>query len=246
MIRSLYTAANGMITQQKKIDILTNNIANVSTTGFKKDDMVTGSFASMLISRINSGGATPIGSMALGANVAEQYTDYTQGPMDQTDRQLDFALAGDGYFAVSTQNGTMYTRDGNFTVSADGYLITNDGNYVQNTAGNKIYVGSGTIGSDASGNLNINGDAAGALKIVAFADNKLMKKVGNDLYTTTQAPVATNGTVVKQGFLESSNVDMADEIVNMMSINRTYEVNQRIVKMIDETLNKTVNALGKV
>ncbi len=246
MIRSLYTAANGMLLQQKKMDILTNNIANVETTGFKKDGMVTGSFANMLISRINANGATAIGTMTLGANVAEQYTDYTQGSLDQTDRMLDFALTGDGYFAVTTQNGTMYTRDGNFTVSADGYLVTNDGNYVQNTAGNKIYVGSGTVSVDASGNLSVNGAAAGTLKIVAFADNTLMQKAGNNLYTTTQTPVAAAGTTLKQGYLEASNVDMAEQIVNMMSINRTYEVNQRIVKMIDETLNKTVNEVGKV
>ncbi len=245
MIRSLYTSATGMLLQQKKMDVLVNNIANIETTAFKRDGIVSSSFQSMLISRINGGNATPIGEMSLGAKVAEQFTDFTQGTLVQTDRDLDFALCNDGYFTVATQNGTMYTRDGNFTVSADGYLTTNDGNYILGTNGT-IYVGSGSVAVDESGNISVDGTASGTLRIAAFMDNTNMQKVGNNLYTTTQTAFTPADTAIKQGFLEGSNVDTANAIVEMMTVNRTYEMDQRIIKMIDETLSKTVNDVGRV
>ena len=245
MIRSLYTAATGMLAQQEKMDVLVNNITNIGTTGFKKDGLVTSAFESMLIQRIGDGSATAIGEMSLGTKIEQQYTDFTQGAMEQTDRELDFALNGDGYFVISGPKGTMYTRDGNFTVSFDGYLVTNDGNRVMGADG-AIYVGSGSVALDESGNIAVDGTAAGTLRIVAFLDNTGLNKVGNNLYTTTQAPVLPADMAVKQGWLEGSNVDMATEIVEMMSVNRTYEINQRIIKMLDETLEKTVNEVGRV
>lgn len=245
MIRSLYTSASGMLVQQNRMDVLVNNITNMETTGFKKDGLVTSAFQSVLIHRIQSTTATPIGEINPGAKVAQQFTDFMQGPLEQTDQALDFALSGDGYFTVSTPNGTMYTRDGHFTVSADGYLVTNDGYRVMGNNG-AMYIGSGSVAVDKSGNVTVDDAPAGTLRIVAFADNAGLQKAGNNRYTTAQAPLTPADTQVRQGYLEKSNVDMATEIVDMMSVNRAYEINQRVIKMLDETLDKTVNEIGRV
>jgi len=247
MIRSLYTSATGMIAQQKRMDVVVNNIANMETTGFKKDGLVTSSFQSILISRVGSGKVTPIGNMNLGVNIAEEYTDFSQGNMEQTDRQLDVALEGDGYFTIETPNGLRYTRDGNFKVSSDGTLVTNDGYRVLGTNG-PIQVGSGEVVVDEKGNIAVDGETKGTFAISAFADNTKLQKAGNNLYVnvTNQAVLSPSDTAVKQGWLEGSNVDMATEIVEMMSVNRSYEINQRITSMLDETLDKTCNELGRV
>ncbi len=245
MIRSLYTAATGMLVQQERMNTLVNNITNIETTGFKKDGLVTSAFESILISRIEGTKATAIGEMSLGAKVAQQYTDFSQGTLEQTDRELDLAINGDGYFVISTPNGTMYTRDGNFSVSSDGYLVNNDGYQVMGNGG-AIHIGSGSVSVNASGNITVDGTDVGTLRIVAFSDNNSMQKAGNNLYTTTQAALSPADTEVKQGWLEGSNVDMATEIVEMMSVSRAYEINQRVIKMIDETLDKTVNEVGRV
>ncbi|MHB1313902.1 MAG: flagellar basal-body rod protein FlgF [Christensenellales bacterium] len=248
MIRSLYTAATGMLVQRKKMDVVINNVANIETTGYKKDKLLSRSFRDMLIERTGTPSAAGlnavIGPLNAGVHIDEVYTDFTQGSLDQTDIPTDLALQGGGYFVISTGNGIQYTRDGSFSVDGSGYLVTGDGNYVMGTSGG-IYVGADDFIVDAKGNITVNGTAMGSLKIAAFADNSSLEKAGNNLYTG-QETIAAKDTIVKQGYLEASNVDIADQMVEMLQINRTYDTNQRIIKMLDETLGKAVNELGKV
>lgn len=251
MLRSLYLAATGMMVQRKKMDVLTNNIANVETTGYKKDRLLSRSFRDMMIERTGDpyivSILTEIGPQNTGIHVDEIYTDFANGSMEETGRLSDLALQGSGYFVVSTAAGERYTRDGSFTVSTDGYLVTADGNPVMGTNG-RIKVGTGKFTVDAQGNVTVNGATAGKLRVVSFADEGGLRKIGNNLYInyTNQAVGTAAGCTVKQGFLESSNVDIVREMVDMMEVSRTYETNQRMVKMLDESLGKAVNEVGRL
>ena len=249
MIRSLYAAATGMLVQKNKMNVVVNNIANIETTGYKKDRLLSSSFKDMLIARTGSpsagGSFTAVGLQNTGVHIDDVYTDYTQGDLEQTDNNTDMALQGDGYFVIMTNNGLRYTRDGSFTVNSNGYLVTSDGNYVMGTGGS-IYLGTNDFKVDANGNISVDGKGMSSLRIAAFTDNSTLKKVGNNLYTATQAAITPVGTTVKQGSLESSNVDVADEMTQMMQINRAYDTNQRVIKMLDETLGKAVNDVGKL
>ena len=148
MVKGLYTAYTGMWNEQKRMDIITNNLANTDTTGFKKEGVTNQSFDDVLAYRMKdntSPGVDPhrIGTMSMGVKIGENYTDYSQGALKQTDNTYDLALSGNGFFAISYKNkagttSTMYTRDGNFTVSRQGYLVTQDGDYVLGTNGSTI------------------------------------------------------------------------------------------------------------
>ena len=125
MLRSLYIASTGMLAQREKMDIATNNIVNVDTTGYKKDTLITRSFKDMMIQSMNG---QDIGPLNTGIHVDDVRTSFDQGSMEQTDRLTDVALEGDGFFVVNTAAGIRYTRDGAFAVSSDGYLVNSEGN----------------------------------------------------------------------------------------------------------------------
>ena len=140
MVRGLYTAYTGMIQQQNRLDVVSNNLANATTVGFKKEGSTSQAFDEVLTIKIKDASTNyldlPVGNMSLGVKVGETYTDYTQGSFKQTENTFDVAIAGDGFFSISytSKNGvesTMYTRDGSFTLTSDGYLVTKDGDYVR-------------------------------------------------------------------------------------------------------------------
>jgi flagellar basal-body rod protein FlgG len=251
MLRSLYIAGTGMLVQRKKMDVLTNNIANVETTGYKTDTLLSRSFKDILIERMNDPAviniSNSVGPLNTGVHIDEVVVNFTQGNMEETERLTDLAIDGPGFFTVATQDGERYTRDGSFGINNEGYLVTADGYYVQG-AGGAINVGLGGFAVDAQGNITVDGTSAGQLKIVNFEDLTGLRKTGNNLYAnyTGQAVLQTELGTVRQGSLEASNVDITRQMVDMMEISRTYELNQRMVKMIDESLGKTVNEVGRV
>lgn len=251
MIRGLYTAATGMMVQRKKMDVLTNNIVNAETTGFKSDDVVSSAFDSMMLERINDPNlsvvGTDIGRYSFGTHVEEMVTDFTQGPIEDTGRSTDLALSGDGFFSIETPNGERYTRSGNFSVNAQGYLVTADGNYVLGKSG-RIYVGNSNF--SVSGDGTVTGDLAATdqLKLVTFTDTGNLRKQGDNLYYAYngERPQAATDCSVRQGAQESSNVEAADTMVDMMTIYRKYEACQKAVTMNNETLGLAVNKLGRL
>ncbi len=246
MLRGLYAASGAMMVQRKRMDVLTNNLANLETPGYKKDYTVMRSFDDVLIAQL--GGASSsyvrtVGPMSYGSHLDEVVTSFAQGALEQTGRTADLALEGDGFFVVETPQGLRYTRAGNFQVDGNGYLCTSEGYYVRSTTG-RLRVGAqdftvapdGTVTSPAG---------VSRLQIVSFADTEALQKVGGNLYASTAAPTAGTAAVL-QGGLEMSNVDMAQETVNMIEVQRNYEINQRIVNMFNDSLQKTVNEVGKV
>lgn len=259
MIRGLYTAVSGMITQEAKQDVITNNMANVNTTSFKVDNLVIKKFDDVLIQNFDKvvGGKNVqniLGSLSMGSRIDENTTDFTSGIIEATEKSTDFAIDGRGFFVVASNDGInnkeAYTRDGHFHVNAQGFLLTDGGDSVlgKNLATGKtepIYIGKGSMQSDEKGNISVDGAAKYKIKTVDFDNYKQLIKIGSNLYEG-QAPIESDNILIKQNSLEKSNVNIINEMTNMMTVMRTFEANQKVVQAMDETLGKAVNEVGTV
>lgn len=266
MVKGLYSAYNGMIQEQRRMDVITNNLANSDTTGYKREGTVNQSFDTQLALRIKdlstANVANSIGNINMGVKTGETYRDYSQGSFKITDNTYDLALGGDGFFAVSYTDkdgntSVKYTRDGSFTVNTEGYLVTKDGDYVLNQTGAE----NGTSGAgsfiqldptkdvtiDTDGTITQDNAVAGKVGVVDFEDYDYLTMFGENLYDATDGAVITDSTAtVTQGALETSNVNIVTEMVEMITITRAYEANQKIIQTIDNTLDKAANTVGKV
>lgn len=256
MIRGLYTSALGMTSQMKKMDVISNNIANVNTAGFKKDTVVTRSFTEELMRRLDDPGdrdhSVKVGNVSQGVFVDDVYTSFESGSLQNSGGALDLAISGAGFFAVSVMNrdGTAtekYTRDGAFTLTVSGTLVSKDGNPVIGENGPlTIPAPQGIITIDERGQVFSNDEYVDTVKMVDFEDTHTLRKIGDNYYSTTENSVEkpVTGTVV-QGYLENSNVNSVREMVDMINISRVYEANQRMIVTIDTTLQRSANDLGR-
>lgn len=259
MIRSLYSAVSGMIVQQSKEDVITNNMANSETNGFKGDNLMIKSFKSVMLSNssdiVNGKNVrNNIGSISLGSDVDSTATDFTQGSITSSDSADDFAIDGRGFFTVSQGTGASaqnyYTRDGHFHVNMQGDLMDENGDAVMGknlATGNveKINVGNGKLTSDSYGNLSVDGKPTYSFSLVDFNNYNSLKKVGSNLYSGTN-PILNANVSVQQNALESSNVNSVNAMTDMMSTMRNFETDQKVVSAIDQTLGEAVNSVGKV
>ena len=257
MVKGLYTAYTGMINQQKRLDVLTNNLANSATTGFKKEGTVSQSFDHMYAVKIKDSSEAylnrRIGEVSLGAKIGEVYTDFTQGPFQVTDNTFDFALEGEGFFGISFTSkagvtSIKYTRDGAFTLREDGFLVTKDGDFVLNTQGNPIQLDTtATIKVNTLGQIYANGELVDQLGVFDFEDYNYLEKYGENMLQPVEGAVMREAAgKVHQGYLEASNVNVISEMVEMINITRAYETNQKMIQTIDQTLDKTANQVGKL
>lgn len=257
MVKGLYTAYTGMVNQQKRLDVLTNNLANSATTGFKKEGTVSQSFDHMYAVKIKDSSEAylnrRIGSVSLGAKIGEVYTDFSQGPFQVTDNTFDFALEGEGFFGISFTSkagvtSIKYTRDGAFTLREDGFLVTKDGDFVLNAQGNPIQLDTmATIKVNTLGQIYENDVLVDQLGVFDFEDYNYLEKYGENMLQPVEGAVMREAAArVRQGYLEASNVNVISEMVEMINITRAYETNQKMIQTIDQTLDKTVNQVGKV
>jgi flagellar basal-body rod protein FlgG len=242
-------AGTGMLTAQKTMDVITNNVTNVETVGYKGDKMLSQTFASMLIERIHDPSVIAtreVGPLEPGVHIDRIVTSFTQGAFDGSERDTDLALAGAGWFVVDTPEGERYTRAGNFFVNPEGYLTNVDGHYVVGQSGGPIQVGTDEFVVSEDGAIQVEGVTVGALRLVTFDDDSKLRKQGDNLYYNHEgAQEIERGCIVKQHYLEMSNVDVGATMVDMMVTYRLYEANQRILQMTDETLGKAVNDIAK-
>ena len=257
MLRSHYIAASGMLLQRRKMEVITNNIVNVETSGYKRDNLISRSFDDEMIIRIHdiNGGVAPhrivnrrrnVGPLDFGVHVDYIDTDYAQGYLETTELPTDFALIGDAFFVLQTPGGVRYSRSGALTVNAEGYLTNADGYYVQGVNG-AIFTGGLDFAVDELGNITVDGEYVDTFDLVNFTDPQALRKQGNNLYSgpAGAAQPATDYRI-RQFTLESSNVEIAREMVDMMMVYRAYETNQRILTMIDETVGKAVNEIARL
>ncbi|SHI38060.1 flagellar basal-body rod protein FlgF [Lutispora thermophila] len=260
MIRGLYISASSAFTEGKRIDTISNNIANVNTTGFKKDLYVTQSFPELLT--LKMGGESPnisgvklpaplntIGTMNAGVHTSFVFTDFSQGSHAPTNNPLDLAIAGNGFFTVETNAGERYTRDGSFSLDSQGYLVTKDGHRVLGEKG-YIQINGEDIKINEKGEIYSNEQLVDRLKLVDFEDYMALMKEGNNLYTIISEEWTNNEKAftgsVKQGYVEGSNVNAVKEMTEMITMYRAYEANQKLIKAHDELLEKAVNEVGRV
>lgn len=257
MLKGLYTAYTGLKNEQNRMDILTNNLANSATVGFKKEGSTSQAFDDVLAYKLKDTSEAPniprrIGGMNLGVKIGENYTDYTQGSFRVTDNPYDLALAGDGFFTIEFKNkagetSTKYTRSGSFSLSKEGYLVTKDGDYVMGVNG-RIRLNTlldSVITED--GRIYQNDAEVARLKITDFADYDYLEKYGETDYQPVEgAKVQNAAATVNSGCLEASNVQVVSEMVNMITVTRAYESNQKIVQAYDQSLEIAANQLGKL
>ncbi|MCH5338733.1 MAG: flagellar hook-basal body protein [Acetatifactor sp.] len=258
MLKGLYTAYTGMLNEQHRMDTLTNNLANADTVGFKKEGATSQSFADLLAVKIKDASigmklVQPIGFNNPGVKIGENYTDFGQGSYRVTGNTYDLALNGRGFFTIEFTNkagetSTMYTRAGQFTLNREGYLVTEDGDYVLDTQSRRIQLDTLTDSTiDRDGTIYQNGVAVARIGLTDFEDYNYLEKYGETYYRPVQgATITPANAVINSGYLEMANVQIVSEMVNLIAITRAYESNQKIIQTYDSSLEIAVTQLGKV
>lgn len=258
MLKGLYTAHTGMRNEQNRMDIMTNNLANASTVGFKKEGSTSQAFDTILAVKLKDvsvgvGRVEPIGVNRPGVKIGENYTDYTQGSFRITNNTFDLALSGEGFFAIEFTNklgetSTMYTRAGNFTLTEEGYLVTTDGDFVLDENSNRIQLDP-LKGADImqDGTISQDGNVIAKIQVADFADYDYLERYGETYFTPLEgAELIQSSASVNSGVLEMANVQVVSEMVNMITITRQYESNQKVLQTYDSSLEIAVNQLGKL
>ncbi len=256
MLRSLYTAATGMDAQQTKLDVIANNLANTSTTGFKRaradfEDLLSETIRSATAPNPQGGGRPEPLQVGLGVRTATTTRSFAQGDLTATQNPLDLAIQGGGFFRIQRANGDYgYTRAGNFRLDATGRLVTQTGEIVDPGI---------TVPQDAT-SVTIRGDGTvlvatpgrtdpteiGTIPLAIFTNPGGLEAVGNNLFAATAAsgdPMIVNpgqegsGTI-SQGYLENANVQAVQEMVDMITTQRAYEMNSKVIESADEMLQR--------
>ncbi len=257
MVRGLYTAWTGMANEQKRLDIISNNLANAATVGYKQDNITNQSFDDVLTIKIKDASELynerPIGKMNLGVKLGEVYTDFGQGSLRETANTYDLALEGKGFFQVAAadEKGNeqiLYTRDGSFTKTNEGNIVDMNGNKLVGESGNiSVPVDASDIVIDTDGSIYADGVFVDKILVTDFEDYKYLEKYGENLYRLVEGGTQMPATAsVHQGFTEQSNVNVVSEMVEMIAITRAYEANQKVIQTVDSTLELAANSVGKV
>lgn len=268
MYQGFYNLTSGMLTQSRNLNVISNNMVNVQTAGYKNDTMVTSTFGEEMLYRTgrhNKGNPTPLAATSKIKTASRTYVNYDQGSFDQTDWIYDFALGDKGFFCIQTPNGERYTRNGAFSVDNEGYLMLADIGRVLSTDNQPIQIDNEDFEVDGSGNISVTitkwGDGEdteietetrnyGTLKVVDFADYEQLHKEDNGMISTAQAPIQAaedeKGTEVLWKILEKSNVDMVDEMTAMMSSQRALQSAAQVLKMYDQIMSKSASDIGRL
>jgi flagellar basal-body rod protein FlgG len=256
MIRSLWISKTGMEAQQTQLDTISHNLANVATNGFKKGHVV---FEDLIYQNLRQAGAAageqgmlPTGlQVGLGVRPVATSRTFTQGNLQQTGNNLDVAIKGNGFFQIQRADGsTAYTRDGAFQVNADGQIVTHAGDLVQPGITVPANALSLTIAADGTVSATVPGQTApqvlGQLQLASFVNPAGLDPLGGNLFGETAASGAPNagqpGTdglgALQQGFVETSNVNVVEELVAMIQTQRAYELNSKAIQTSDQMLQR--------
>ncbi len=249
MIQGLYAAATGMMALEDRHSVIANNIANSATVGFKRQNPISKGFKEVFLGEMGSAAQLnaergPGG----GLKVLATYTDLQSGGIITTDDPMNVALTGPGFIGVETPDGERFTRNGTFIVDLDGQLATPDGFKIQSSGGGPLDVGEGRVTIDDTGQVSVDGQVAGQIRLVEFAEPRLLEQAGNNLYFASDAVAAqaidAEDTRVVSGALESSNVQAPVEMAEMLLGLRAYEANQKVITTVDETVGRLINDVG--
>ncbi|MBO8126112.1 MAG: flagellar hook-basal body protein [Firmicutes bacterium] len=242
MIRGIYTGATGMLTQQRRLDVISNNLANVNTAGFKRDYLASVSFPEVEMYRVAGGRSVPVGPLGYGADTPVLHTDFGPGSLQVTGNPLDLAIEGEGFFAVDTPRGERYTRAGHFFRNAQGFLVTGSGDYVLGQRG-RIPLSGSEIQVSQDGWVSVDGRRVDRIRVVIFPP-AFGRKEGENKWVAAEVTEVAEPRI-RQGAVERANVNAVKEMVDMITVLKAYEANQKIITTQDELLDRAVNEVGR-
>jgi flagellar basal-body rod protein FlgF len=240
MIDGIFSTLGAKSANEKRLDITTNNIANATTAGYK---------ASRPVFSLTVGDETPEASQLPSSYVTvnDSYVHFSDAPLVETGGKLDLALEGSGFFVVSTSNGTMYTRNGQFTLNSDKQLVTQDGNPVVGDSGAEVTLDGKDINIETDGSIYVDRTFVDKIKVVDFEDKRDIRPSGRSLFVNTNesnSETTPDRFAVRQGYYETSNVDLMKEMIEMMQALRAYESYTKVDQFFGEILDKLID-LGK-
>lgn len=257
MIRALYTSASAMLFGMRQQEMAAGNLANSGTSGYKAETSAGSAFSGVLARRVGSAAApVPVqvgevlGTIGTGVYQSVRGNDFSDGALRNTGLTFDAALTGPGFFVVETKDGLAYTRDGHFMRNAENTLVTAEGDPVLSADGAPITLTSDRVKITPAGELLVEDQVAASLQVVQF-DVKRAVRAGSTHFIPGEGDVPEQvtpgeGTIVKQGQLEESNVNAAASAASVISVGRAFEASRNIFTSINETLQQSVNDVGRV
>lgn len=247
MSGSMYMATSGAEAQRIRLQVLSNNLANINTNGFKEDRAVFRVPEADTAPDAGAPTAVPgLPRLPSGVIPMTSHTDFTAGPLQQTGNPLDLAIDGDGFFSIQTEEGLRYTRNGAFTISAEGFLATADGHAVMGEGG-EIPIDGADVRFDGAGNVVVDGLPVDKLRIVTISDPGALRKTGKTLFELdairgSEETLAYGG--VQQGFLEGSNVNAVKVMTELIEVQRGYESYQKMIQTMGEMASRVISGVG--
>ena len=250
MVKGFYNLTSGMLSQGRRLDVIANNMTNISTAGYKAEHYTDRTFDEVLVSRIGNKIKSPYQTMETYQSHIlapdHLYTDFEQSSLEQTNLPLDFAIQGEGFFAIDTGDGVAYTRAGSFTLDNDGYLCLSELGRVLDREGNPIQLPTDKLDPDKRGNLYTEGgEYLGTLGVFRFEDNGELERTPYGLFTGQGAQV-NEDVVIFHKWVERSNVNMVKEMVDMMSTQRLLQSAAQMSQIYDEVIKRAVNDIGRL
>ncbi len=263
MYQGFYNLTSGMLTQSRNLNVISNNMVNIQTPGYKKDKMVSTTFQEEMLYRTGKRykeDPEPLATTSKIRAADRTYVNHEQGGFDLTDGIFDFALGDRGYFCIDTPMGVRYTRNGSFFVDEEGYLSLNGMGRVQGKDGQPIQIDNEEFTVDGRGNIQVTETSGGGedeevivqtrqmgtLRVVDFEDYEQLHKEDYGLFSTNQAPQEIESPSVMWKMVERSNVDMVEEMVSMMSSQRALQSAAQVLKMYDQILSKAATDVGRL
>lgn len=249
MFKGFYNLTSGMLTQGRNLDVVSNNMTNVSTAGYKSDRYTASTFQEVMLNRVGNKDKSGIAELGEGSYIlasSRLYTDYSQGALEPTGLMLDFAIEGNGFFAVETEEGRAYTRAGNFMLDSEGYLSLPGQGRVLSDNQEPILLMTDKISADNHGGIYIeDGTLVGRLGVFSFPDNDQLARNNQGLFVSNVPPTQVN-TTIHWKTLERSNVELIQQMVEMMSSQRALQSAAQLSKMYDELMTKSTTEVGRL
>ena len=250
MFKGFYNLTSGMYTQQKNLNVVGNNLVNISTAGFKQSRYTASTFDDVMYTRVGNKEKlyTDIGRQSYIRANSDIYVDYTQGVPEPTNIPLDFAIMGDGFFAIQREDGdTVYTRAGSFSLDEEGYLCFPGTGYVLNPEGERIQLRTDKLNVDQMGNIfnKDNGGYLGTVGVYGFEDLEQLEHNGAGFFTGEGAEAVENPYILWK-YLERSNADMIQQMTEMLTCQRALQSCATVTKIYDEVMGHTASDVGRM
>ena len=249
MLKGFYNLTSGVVTHQRNLDVIANNMTNISTPGYKQDRYTATTFDEVMYSRVGnqSSRGREIGNQSYIRATSDIETDFTQGTLEETGLALDFAINGDGFFAVQSEQGEVaYTRSGSFSLDEEGYLCYPGFGRVLDLQGQPIALGTDKLYGDEHGTIYYeDGSVLGRLGVFQFADNGALERNDRGLFVGAGARAAENVQVLNK-YVERSNADMIKQMTDMITFQRSLQSATQVMKMYDSLMTKATTEVGRL